>query len=89
LKLEPQQKHTPVPIFVDNSGVISLVLNSVDHAANKHIRVNCHFARERAQAQVIAPQRVPSEDNIADLLTKAMSPALFKKLVTHYVTAGA
>jgi hypothetical protein len=82
--LEPATKHTPVPIFVDNSGIISIVQNPVDHAANKHIRVNYHFARELAQLQVIAPQRVPSEANLADLLTKALSAPQFAKLCVKY-----
>ena len=54
-QLESQVKHTPVPIFVDNSGVISLVFNPVDHQSNKHIRLHCHFARELTDLQVIAP----------------------------------
>ena len=83
-ELEPSAKHTPVPMFVDNSGVISIVQNPVDHAANKHIRVNYHFARELAQLQIIAPQRVPSEGNVADLLTKALSPNIFEKLCVKY-----
>jgi hypothetical protein len=37
-QLDPHDKHhQPVPIFVDNAGVVSLVLNPVDHQANKHI----------------------------------------------------
>ena len=62
-------------MFVDNSGVISLVLNPVDHAANKHIRVYCHFSQELARLKFIARQRVASEDNVADVLTKALGCA--------------
>lgn len=83
-ELEPSVKHTPVPLFVDNSGVISLTQNPVDHAANKHIRVNCHFVRELAHLQVIAPQRVTSEDNLADLLTKGLNTPRYEKLRAHF-----
>ena len=48
--------HTPVPLFVDNSGIVSMVFNPVDHQSNKHIRVSCHFARELTEEKVIAPQ---------------------------------
>lgn len=88
-ELEPKATHTPVPMFVDNSGVISLVLNPVDHAANKHIRVYCHFSQELARLKVIAPQRVASEDNLADILTKALGPTQFKKLAARYIATGA
>ena len=73
-------KHTPVPIFVDNSGVISMVYNPVDHQANKHVRVGCHYSRELAERKVIIPQRVPSETNIADLFTKPLGNTAFNKL---------
>jgi histone deacetylase 1/2 len=84
-ELEPQIKHTPMPIYTDNSGVISLVFNPVDHAANKHIRVGCHYARELAEEGVIAPQRVSTDLNLADIFTKALPGPAFKLLVDKYV----
>jgi histone deacetylase 1/2 len=83
--LEPGVQHTPLPIYTDNSGVISLVFNPVDHAANKHIRVSCHYARELTQEGVIAPQRVSTELNLADLFTKALAGPAFKLLVDNYI----
>jgi len=82
--LEPMKKHTPLPLYVDNAGIISIVQNPVDHAANKHIRIAYHFARELAESQIIAPQRIPSEENLADLLTKALAGPLFLKLSKRY-----
>jgi len=71
-ELLPEQAHTPMPIFVDNSGIVSLVFNPVDHQFNKHIGLLCHFAREMTDLKVIAPQRVASNENIADVFTKAL-----------------
>jgi len=87
-QLDPRVKHQPVPIFVDNAGVVSLVLNPVDHQANKHIRVTCHYARELTEGGVIAPQRVPTDQNLADLLTKPVTGGVFKTLVDHFVSAS-
>jgi hypothetical protein len=70
---------------VDNSGVISLIQNPVDHAANKHIRLSCHYTRELTEEKVIAPQRVPSEKNLADMLTKPFGVTAFKAVLRHYV----
>ena len=85
-ELEPDVKHEPVPLYVDNSGVISLVQNPVDHQANKHIRVNCHYAREMAMHGHIAPQRVASENNLADVFTKALGGVAFKAVVGNFVS---
>ena len=87
LQLEPSIKHTPVPLFVDNSGVVSLVFNPVDHQSNKHIRVACHFARELTDEQIIAPQRVATDKNLADVFTKSLGNATFKAL-TSFVQAA-
>jgi len=73
-ELEPLCTHVPVPLFVDNSGVIALVFNPIDHQANKHIRLACHFARELTEEKLIAPQRVPSANNLADVFTVKAKP---------------
>ena len=84
-ELETKVQHTPVPLFVDNSGVVSLVFNPVDHQSNKHIRVSCHYARELTQEQVIAPQRVATDKNLADIFTKALGGVAFKAMIGNYV----
>lgn len=79
-------KHDPVPIMVDNSGVVSMVYNPVDHQSNKHVKVGCHYTRELAANKVIIPQRVPSEANIADVFTKPLGVAPFKQLTSNFIT---
>ena len=86
-QLDSQVKHTPVPIFVDNSGVISLVFNPVEHQSNKHIRVECHYSRELADQNIIAPQRISTDENLADLFTKAVSGTVLKNLIPFVVAA--
>jgi hypothetical protein len=84
--LDPQIPHTPVPLFVDNSGVVSMVFNPVEHQSNKHIRISCHFARELADEKVIAPQRVATQENLADMLTKPLGGVAFRALVDQFVS---
>jgi len=74
---------------VDNSGVISLVFNPVDHQSNKHVRIICHIARELTDLQVIAPQRVSTDDNLADIFTKALGGVSLKALLKNFVDAPA
>ena len=84
-QLDSKSQHTPVPIFVDNSGVISLLQNPVDHASNKHIRISCHYSRELTEEKVIAPQRVSSEENLADVFTKALPINTFRAIAPRLV----
>ena len=63
-----------------------MVFNPVEHQSNKHIRISCHYARELAEEKVIVPQRVTTEDNLADIFTKPLGGVAFKAVVGHYVS---
>ena len=84
-QLLPNTPHTPVPILVDNSGVVSMVYNPVDHQSNKHVKIGCHYSRELTEGKIIIPQRVSSERNIADLFTKPLGVQPFNKLASLVV----
>ena len=55
--LEPDISITPIPILVDNTGVVSLVFNPVDHKSNKHVKLSCHYARELTDTKIILPRK--------------------------------
>jgi hypothetical protein len=84
-ELEPGLPTTPVPINVDNTGVVSLVFNPVDHATNKHVKLSCHYARELTERKIIFPVRVASTNNLADLFTKALPPPTFNSFARQVV----
>ncbi len=85
-QLLPEDQHTPIPILVDNSGVVSMVFNPVEHQSNKHVKISCHYTRELVSAKVIIPQRVPSESNLADLFTKPLNATVFNKLASSIIS---
>jgi hypothetical protein len=87
-QLDEGRQHTPVPILVDNSGVVSMVYNPVDHQSNKHVKIGCHYTRELSANRVIIPQRVASEENLADVFTKPLNVGPFRALTSHFVTAN-
>ena len=58
----------------------------MDHQANKHIRIACHYSRELTANKVIAPQRVPTENNVADVFTKALPATTFNKLTETFMS---
>ncbi|MCO5589387.1 hypothetical protein L7F22_043354 [Adiantum nelumboides] len=59
-------------IYYDNPNNIQLAQNSVFHARTKHIEVHYHFIRERVLDDDIELAYVGTEDQAADLFTKAL-----------------
>ncbi|GJS37201.1 retrovirus-related pol polyprotein from transposon TNT 1-94 [Tanacetum coccineum] len=72
-----------VPIMCDNKGAIDLSKNPVQHSRTKHIEIRHHFLRDNVQKGHISIEKVPSIDNIADILTK-----LFKRESFNYLRLG-
>ncbi|GJT55364.1 retrovirus-related pol polyprotein from transposon TNT 1-94 [Tanacetum coccineum] len=69
-----------VPIMCDNKGVIDLSKNPVQHSRTKHIEIRHHFLRDNVQKGHISIEKVPSVDNIADILTKPLKRESFNYL---------
>ncbi|GJU64676.1 retrovirus-related pol polyprotein from transposon TNT 1-94 [Tanacetum coccineum] len=69
-----------VPIMYDNKGVIDLSKNSVQHSRTKHIKIRHHFLRDNVQKGHISIKKVPSVNNIADILTKPLKRESFNYL---------
>lgn len=62
-----------VPIFyMDNQSAIRLVKNPEYHKRTKHIEVRYHFIRERFEEGMFELKYVPSNDQVADIMTKAL-----------------
>ena len=62
----------PVLLYSDNQGALDLVKNPVNHARTKHIDIKHHFVREKLVGGVIDYQYIPTDINVADVLTKAL-----------------
>ena len=69
-------------IYEDNQSCIALAKNPVHHARTKHIDVQYHFSREKVESKDIEVVYVPTEDMVADALTKALPRPRFTKLVS-------
>ncbi|GJQ90256.1 retrovirus-related pol polyprotein from transposon TNT 1-94 [Tanacetum coccineum] len=69
-----------VPIMCDNKGAIDLSKNPVQHSHTKHIEIRHHFLRDNVQKGHISIEKVPSVDNIADILTKPLKRESFNYL---------
>ncbi|MCO5547996.1 hypothetical protein L7F22_001452 [Adiantum nelumboides] len=60
-------------IYTDNQSALAVARNPIFHARTKHIEVHYHYVRERLSVGEISLAYVPTQDNLADLFTKALS----------------
>jgi len=70
----------PTVMMEDNQGAISIAKNPVAHARTKHIDIRYHFIREAVQNGTVDLCFCPSENMIADLLTKPLPRGRFTML---------
>ncbi|KAK1684066.1 hypothetical protein QYE76_044914 [Lolium multiflorum] len=63
-------------LHVDNKSAIQLCKNPVFHDRSKHIEVHYHFIRNCIEDGTVTVQFVGTEDQLADVLTKALGDAL-------------
>ena len=73
-------QNKPTPLFLDNQSAICLVQNPEFHKRTKHIDVVYHLIREIQARGEITLFYVPTRLQLADILTKALTPDLFQKL---------
>ena len=60
-------------MFCDSQSAIHLAKNQVYHARTKHIDVRYHFMREIIEEGGVLVQKIKTDDNPADMLTKVVT----------------
>ena len=75
----PSISENCIKVFVDNNGAISLANNPLNSARTKHIDVRFHFIRELTRSKTMSVEYVPTKEQRADILTKALTGAIFKE----------
>ncbi|GKD25759.1 hypothetical protein Tco_1231973, partial [Tanacetum coccineum] len=63
-------------IHVDNESAICVVKNPVYHSKTKHIEIRHHFIRDSYEKRLIEMVKIHTDNNVADLLTKAFDGRL-------------
>ena len=64
----------PTRVFEDNKGSISLATNAMTTGKTKHIDIRLHFLRDLVQNGSIEVIWCPTDDMLADALTKFSLP---------------
>ncbi|GJU60175.1 putative ribonuclease H-like domain-containing protein [Tanacetum coccineum] len=70
-------------IYIDNESTICIVKNPVYHSKTKHIEIRHHFISDAYEKKLIQVLEVHTDDNVADLLTKAFDGLRFNFLVVN------
>ena len=72
-----------VKILCDNTSAINISKNPVHHSRTKHIDIRHHFLRDHVEKGNIALDHCRTEDQIADIFTKALNREQFENLRIH------
>lgn len=62
----------PLKIYEDNSGAVAIAKFGNMTKNSKYIEVHYHFINECCEKEIIEIIKVESENNVADILTKAL-----------------
>ena len=70
----------PTPVYIDNKSAITLCELLKTNHNTKHINLRINFIRECINSSIVALYFIPSDKNVADILTK---PLQYKLYVQH------
>ena len=68
-------------IHCDNKVAIEIAQNPKQHDHTKHVEVDHHFIKEKLDQKIIQFLFVKSENQLADILTKAVSGKGFHDII--------
>ncbi|KAF1328946.1 Gag-pol polyprotein, partial [Globisporangium splendens] len=71
-----------VTVYEDNQGAIALAKNPEFHKRTKHIDIRYHFVREKVEDGQVVLEYCPTQEMLADLMTKPIATAQFDALRT-------
>ncbi|RVW75763.1 Copia protein [Vitis vinifera] len=71
----------PIRLFCDNKVVCDIAHNPVQHDRTKHVEVDRFFIKEKLDDKIVELPNIRSEDQLADILTKAVSSQVFSKFL--------
>ncbi|RVW53241.1 Retrovirus-related Pol polyprotein from transposon TNT 1-94 [Vitis vinifera] len=71
----------PIRLFCDNKAACDIAHNLVQHDRTKHVEVDRFFIKEKLDDKIVELPKIRSENQLADILTKAVSSQVFSKFL--------
>ena len=71
----------PIPVMIDNVGAGYMAEKAINNKRTKHMDIRFHWIRNLIKEKHVELFHVPTVDNIADIMTKALPPQTFTKFV--------
>ena len=71
----------PIRLYCDNKVACDIAHNPVQHDRTKHVEVDRLFIKEKLDEKIVELLKIRFEDQLADILTKAVSSRVFSKFL--------
>ena len=78
-ELFPREIRKPFRLWNDNQGAILLSGNAVHHKRTKHVDLRHHFVRDMVSAGQMEIKYLPTNEMVADILTKSLGSVKFNQ----------
>ena len=75
------QSTQPIRLFCDNKVACDIAHNPIQHNYTKHLEVDRFFIKEKLDGKLVELPKIRSEDQLADILTKAVLSQVFTKFL--------
>jgi hypothetical protein len=67
-----QATDIPITLYIDNQSAIAIAKNPEFYNHTKHIKVRHHFLHQQFKSKAIVLKYLPTNDQVADVLTKGL-----------------
>jgi hypothetical protein len=74
------QQHGATPMWEDNQGCIAVCQDASTSTLTRHLEVQYFFTREKIRTGAVDMRYIPTQEQLADLLTKPLERTVLRKL---------
>ncbi|KAL4346425.1 hypothetical protein GQ457_17G007970 [Hibiscus cannabinus] len=76
------KKFTPFDLQSDNQSAIGIAKNPIHHDRTKHVEIDRHFILEKVNNGEVTLNYIPTREQLADVLTKALPRNSFEEITS-------